>query len=156
MFCFIFSLMTGVASFDTFCTAVNVGHPIWEHWKPVMNEGKFVRSWGCYIREKREKLKIDAASTDAMWDFKFSWQRVWCSELSSGLYCRVKWWSAIILHGSITQKTALSTDAVVKSSVNVSPHILMHIAHFNTHKQGFEWHTVSFVCEHFRNPRAFC
>jgi hypothetical protein len=28
-----------------------------------------------------------------MWDFKFSWRRVWCSELSSGLYCRVKWLS---------------------------------------------------------------
>jgi hypothetical protein len=26
-----------------------------------------------------------------MWDFKFSRRRVWCSELSSGLYCRVKW-----------------------------------------------------------------
>jgi hypothetical protein len=26
----------------------------------------------------------------AMWDFKFSRRRVWCSELSSGLYCRVK------------------------------------------------------------------
>jgi hypothetical protein len=25
-----------------------------------------------------------------MWDFKFSRRRVWCSELSSGLYCRVK------------------------------------------------------------------
>jgi hypothetical protein len=24
-----------------------------------------------------------------MWDFKFSRRRVWCSELSSGLYCRV-------------------------------------------------------------------
>jgi hypothetical protein len=26
-----------------------------------------------------------------LWDFKFSRRRVWCSELSSGLYCRVKW-----------------------------------------------------------------
>jgi hypothetical protein len=25
-------------------------------------------------------------------DFKLSRQRVWCSELSSGLYCRVNWW----------------------------------------------------------------
>jgi hypothetical protein len=25
-----------------------------------------------------------------LWDFKFSRRRVWCSELSSGLYCRVK------------------------------------------------------------------
>jgi hypothetical protein len=24
------------------------------------------------------------------WDFKFSRRRVWCSELSSGMYCRVK------------------------------------------------------------------
>jgi hypothetical protein len=28
-----------------------------------------------------------------LWDFKFSRRRVWCSELSSGLYCRVKWLS---------------------------------------------------------------
>jgi hypothetical protein len=27
------------------------------------------------------------------WDLKFSWQRVWCSELSSRIYCRVKWLS---------------------------------------------------------------
>jgi hypothetical protein len=25
------------------------------------------------------------------WDFKFSRRRVWCSELSSGMYCRAKW-----------------------------------------------------------------
>jgi hypothetical protein len=59
-----------------------------------------------------------------LWDFKFSRRRVWCSELSSGLYCRVKWlstddrwWrqyaplkrrSTIILHCSTTQKTALN------------------------------------------------
>jgi hypothetical protein len=58
-----------------------------------------------------------------MWDFKFSRRRVWCSELSSGLYCRVKWWwwrqyaplnrrSTIILHGSTTQKTALNIKLV--------------------------------------------
>jgi hypothetical protein len=58
------------------------------------------------------------------WDFKFSRRRVWCSELSSWLYCCVKWlptdrpwwWrqyaplkrrSTFILHGSITQKTTL-------------------------------------------------
>jgi hypothetical protein len=28
-----------------------------------------------------------------MWDLKFSRRRGWCSELSSGLYCRVKWLS---------------------------------------------------------------
>jgi hypothetical protein len=61
-----------------------------------------------------------------VWDFKFSLRRVWCSELSSGIYCRVKWLSTdvsevrthpwwwrqyaplkrrltIILHGSISQ-----------------------------------------------------
>jgi hypothetical protein len=26
-----------------------------------------------------------------LWDFKVSRRRVWCSELSSGMYCRVKW-----------------------------------------------------------------
>jgi hypothetical protein len=44
-------------------------------------------------------------STVILWDFKFSRQWVWCSELSSGIYCRVKWSSAIILHGSMSQKT---------------------------------------------------
>jgi hypothetical protein len=29
----------------------------------------------------------------SLWDFKFSRWRVWCSELSSGLYCCVKWLS---------------------------------------------------------------
>jgi hypothetical protein len=64
-----------------------------------------------------------------MWDFKFSRRRVWCSELPSGIYCRVKWlstdvthpwwWrqyaplkrrSTIILHGSISQKTVSISD----------------------------------------------
>jgi hypothetical protein len=45
----------------------------------------------------------------SMWDFKFSRRRVLFSELYSGLYCRVEWLSTIILHGSITQKTALNT-----------------------------------------------
>jgi hypothetical protein len=47
-----------------------------------------------------------------LWDFKFSRRRVWCSELSSGLYCRVK--STIILHGSTTQKTALNKTIFAK------------------------------------------
>jgi len=54
-----------------------------------------------------------------LWDFKFSWRRVWSSDLSSGMYCRVKspwWWRqhvplkrlpTIILHGSTSQKTNL-------------------------------------------------
>jgi hypothetical protein len=28
-----------------------------------------------------------------LWEFKFSRRRVWCSELSSGIYCHVKWLS---------------------------------------------------------------
>jgi hypothetical protein len=53
-----------------------------------------------------------------LWDFKFSRQRVWCSELSSGIYCHVNLLSTdvsevrrskIILHGSISQKTILNT-----------------------------------------------
>jgi hypothetical protein len=35
--------------------------------------------------------RLQASST--LWDFKFSRRGVWCSELSSGLYCRVKWLS---------------------------------------------------------------
>jgi hypothetical protein len=76
-----------------------------------------------------------------LWDFKFSWRRVWCSELSSGLYCRVKWLSTdvsevctasiireewwwrqyaplkcrptIILHGSTTQRSRVSSGSIV-------------------------------------------
>jgi hypothetical protein len=59
----------------------------------------FVYVW---ILERTRKIVYDS------WDFKFSRRRVWCSELSSGLYCRVKWLSKIILHGSTTQKTALN------------------------------------------------
>jgi hypothetical protein len=45
-------------------------------------------------------LKIDALIIRDLiktyyipWDFKFSRRLVWCSELSSGIYCRVKWLS---------------------------------------------------------------
>jgi hypothetical protein len=30
------------------------------------------------------------ATKEPIWDFKFSRRRVWSSELSSGMYCRVK------------------------------------------------------------------
>jgi hypothetical protein len=50
----------------------------------------------------------DYKQHSVMWDFKFSRRRVWCSELSSGLYCRVEWLSTFIIHGSTTQKTALN------------------------------------------------
>jgi hypothetical protein len=36
------------------------------------------------------RTKVEPILPDIMWDFKFSQQRVWCSELSSGIYCRVK------------------------------------------------------------------
>jgi hypothetical protein len=56
-------------------------------------------------------ILVQAETEATMWDFKFSRRRVWCSELSSGLYCSVSrkpCRSTIILHGSITQKTALN------------------------------------------------
>jgi hypothetical protein len=91
-------------------------------------------------------MKIIFPTTHSQWskvkqtlsrDFKFSRRRVWCSELSSGLYCHVKWLSAdvsevstasithpwwwrlyallkrrstIILHGSISQKKTLNIN----------------------------------------------
>jgi hypothetical protein len=39
----------------------------------------------CYIPESRHLLWSLLMIT--MWDFKFSRRRVWCSELSSGIYC---------------------------------------------------------------------
>jgi hypothetical protein len=63
-------------------------------------------------------------TTDTVWDFKFSRRRVWCSELSSGMFCRVnclltlpwRWWQyaplkrrpTYILHGCTSQKTILN------------------------------------------------
>jgi hypothetical protein len=58
---------------------------------------------------------VKVISGTIMWDFKFSRRRLWSSE-SSGMYCRVLNWMstdvsvvrAIILHGSISQKTTLN------------------------------------------------
>jgi hypothetical protein len=58
----------------------------------------------------------------SMWDFKFSRRRVWCSELSSGLYCRLKRRSTIILHGSTTQKTALNITSMCLSLLFATTH----------------------------------
>jgi hypothetical protein len=82
---------------------------------------------------------------DNMWDFKFSRRRVWCSELSSGLYCRTHpwWWrqyaplkrrSTIILHGSTTQKTALNErilfrDKIIRDVFAVLCHLFGNSAH---------------------------
>jgi hypothetical protein len=53
-----------------------VCHTIWGWWR--------TRHLGEYLDEINWKLE------EIMWDFKFSRRRVWCSELSSGIYCRVK------------------------------------------------------------------
>jgi hypothetical protein len=65
----------------------------------------------------------------SMWDFKFSRRRVWCSELSSGIYSlgyHPWWWrqyaplkrrSTIILHGSISQKTTLNNSLQVETDI---------------------------------------
>jgi hypothetical protein len=42
-----------------------------------------------------------------MWDFKFSRRRVWCSELSSLIYCRVKWLS--------TDVSEVRTASIIRS-----------------------------------------
>jgi hypothetical protein len=64
-----------------------------------------------------------------MWVFKFSRRRVWCSELSSGIYCRVKWLTTIILHGSTTQKTALNdlSDILQSSWSGVLPGRILNL-----------------------------
>jgi hypothetical protein len=92
-----------------------------------------------------------------MWDFKFSRRRVWCSELSFGLYewSHPWWWrqyaplkrrSTIILHGSITQKTTLNIE--IRDDVWVlTPHRLVgRYQHFG------ESHCLCLQgCFHFQN-----
>jgi hypothetical protein len=67
-----------------------------------------------------------------LWHFKFSRRRVWCSELSSGLYCRVKLLSTadvslkrrttLILHGSILVYTLVFTLVKENLYPSNSPH----------------------------------
>jgi hypothetical protein len=45
---------------------------------PIMGNNPTNQSYKSYEFEK------------GLWDFKFSRRRVWCSELSSGMYCRIK------------------------------------------------------------------
>jgi hypothetical protein len=83
-----------------------------EEWRKKFGEA-MARKWAeAPKKKKKEYDKKHWCSAlqqlSHMWDFKFSRRRVWCSELSSGLYCRVKWLSTIILHGSTSQKTILN------------------------------------------------
>jgi hypothetical protein len=61
-----------------------------------------------------------------MWDFKFSRRRVWCSELSSGLYCRVKWLSTDVLEvrtaSTLMMECKLMMEAVRTSETSVDNH----------------------------------
>jgi hypothetical protein len=45
------------------------------------------------VRRSEVVCLLHDNGTSSGWYFKFSRRRVWCSELSSGLYCRVKWLS---------------------------------------------------------------
>jgi hypothetical protein len=49
-----------------------------------------------------------------MWDFKFSRRRVWCSELSSGMYCRVKLLS--------TDVSEVRTAFIIRDETSVDNH----------------------------------
>jgi hypothetical protein len=97
------------------------GRDIWYSWQKRENCTRF---WWEMLKERGDGPRHVGAPGRIiiwcpMWDFKFSRRRVWCSELSSGIYCRVKWWrqyaplkrrSTIILHGSISQKTTLNIE----------------------------------------------
>jgi hypothetical protein len=53
------------------------------------------KAWEPEITSKAAKIEswVDCKFFQywrVLWDFKFSRRRVWCSELSSGLYCRVR------------------------------------------------------------------
>jgi hypothetical protein len=50
--------------------------------------------------------------TMTLWDFKFSRRRVWCSELSSAIYCRVKWLS--------TDVSEVHTASIIRESHTVN------------------------------------
>jgi hypothetical protein len=95
--------------------------------------GRFPVSASC--EHKFRNPQNEGKFLNTLWDFKFSRRRVWSSELSSGMYCRVKqlstdvsevraasikhprWWrqhvplkrrSKIILHDSTSRKTILN------------------------------------------------
>jgi hypothetical protein len=70
------------------------------------------------------------AKHETLRDFRFSRQRVWCSELSSGMYCRVKWLSTIILYGRTSQKTILN---------NMRHWVLMYNVCCNTTVSCWAW-----------------
>jgi hypothetical protein len=75
-------------------------------------------------------MSLSKSSRKAVWDFKFSRRRVWCSELSSGIYCRVKWLStdvsevrtASIIH--IRTYDLQATEISVKGKRSFSPFLL--------------------------------
>jgi hypothetical protein len=76
------------------------------------------RQWG-WLPSNKERNKLWKACL-RMWDFKFSRRRVCCSESSSGMYCRVKWLSTIILHGSISKKITLNTGLISFTSAKTT------------------------------------
>jgi hypothetical protein len=59
------------------------------------NSSRFKRYIYIYIYREREKERERVRTWTALWDFKFSRRRVWCSELSSGIYCRVMMMEAV-------------------------------------------------------------
>jgi hypothetical protein len=86
-----------------------------------------------------EDMNITDNYCGTMWDFKFSRRRVWCSELSSGLYCRVEWLSTIFLHGSITQKTVL--NIILRYCLSSIALLLVEAnrSAFHTQHYGLQW-----------------
>jgi hypothetical protein len=44
----------------------------------------------CLFWDSYETCKYFCGQNNTLWDFKFSRRRVWSSDLSSGMYCRVK------------------------------------------------------------------
>jgi hypothetical protein len=73
---------------------------------------------------------LNVQSCLTLWDFKFSRRRVWCSELSSGFYCRVN---------------RLSTDVSIYTAVQ--PRRQLRTSLSDVLFLFIEW--VSFVCLHY-------
>jgi hypothetical protein len=55
-----------------------------------------------------------------LWDFKFSRRRVWCSKLSSGIYCRVKLLSTDV--SEVNTASSGMMEAVRTSETSVDNH----------------------------------
>jgi hypothetical protein len=73
---------------------------------------------GYFECTKKKLLKPNGKYMSQLWDFKFSRQRAWCSELSSGMYWRVIWLS--------TDVSEVLTASIIRDVGRQSFHMSVH------------------------------